>query len=274
MQNTNDILLTISRLRDSLNEVESAKNQVQAIIDVYEPMGKNLSEYTEQLFKVHGEIANVISSLNSQLSGFEEKTERTIEIIKTECKSIIDDSNSFIFNADILLKRSGKQFELGCEKNNELFSSSTAILIEQTQEKIDRGVSNIGETIVSLEKLVSDMYKVKLEIGVALEPIKALANRIEMFETRLDKNYIQHSKDLMDLSNKLDNGSFIQSENAKSQTLILNKRHSAQDIFQTNLNESLNKIQEQLNRSEEKSKIHTYISIVSLAVVIIVFSLL
>lgn len=259
MENTKNILLTLSKLQSSLKEIESAKNQVQSIIDIYEPASKNLSKYTEQLSKFHVEIDDIQLSLNSQINEFEQKVGGAIEVIRTECKSIVDDSNisvsNIVSNADILLKRAGEQFEIGCDKNNELFSNSTATLIEQSQEKIDNGVSKIGEAILSLERLVSNMSKVKLEIAVALEPITALANKIEMLESGIDKNYTQHSKGLMHIASKLD------------------EIHSTQDAFQTNLNESLNKIQEQLDRSDKKSKTHIYISILSFSILLIMFVL-
>ena len=63
---TNELLTSLARLENTLQEVESAKNQVKQTVDAYEVLQKQIKEYTQSLDSIKSSIQGIISDLHAR----------------------------------------------------------------------------------------------------------------------------------------------------------------------------------------------------------------
>ena len=62
----NEILTSLAKLETSLNEIESAKEQVQKTVGAYSAVQKQIIDYTKALEAISESITSIIADVRSQ----------------------------------------------------------------------------------------------------------------------------------------------------------------------------------------------------------------
>lgn len=93
---------SLKELEDSLNNIESARRQVEKIVTSHEALSNSTTEYVNSLNNVTAKIQIIIDLIgkdyNQRINTFEIESKKAIESVKTASEKLAIASNEFSYS--------------------------------------------------------------------------------------------------------------------------------------------------------------------------------
>lgn len=124
-----EFLESLERLKATLEDVKSAKEQVDQTVNAYSALHADLTDYTEKMNTVAGGLETVIDGLAEQKHNIIKDYSDTIESLKATCSGLVDAQRA-------ALEAVSGLFQTTCGNSNKSFS-----------DKLDQSATDFGGKI-------------------------------------------------------------------------------------------------------------------------------
>lgn len=217
----NEILTSLAKLETSLNEIESAKEQVQKTVGAYSAVQKQIIDYTKALEAISESITNIIADVRSQRTALNDDAASVFASLREKSDEIILNLNSSVSNnldslksaleaimdsftkdcskaTDSLKKNTNEEVNKLDERIKEL--KSCAANLNTLHENIKNTLGKIIEVEESINDLKAEMLKTQGEQDTLLTQIK---DGISSLSSELGKTTKKISDAILNSSNTL-----------------------------------------------------------------------
>lgn len=184
----NEILTSLAKLEASLNEIESAKEQVQKTVGAYASVQKQIGEYSKVLEAVSGSIKCIIDDVQSQRTSLNDDAANIFAILRVKTDEIISMQNSYISKTLESLKST-------LDETKDSFLNNCRNTADFLKQNTDEEVKRLDEQIEALKTWTSSLDSLHESIKNTLSQINAIKQsisdlKLEMIKTKDTQNAI------------------------------------------------------------------------------------
>ena len=200
---TNELFTSLAKLESTLQEVESAKNQVKQTVDAYVILQKQIKEYTQSLDSIRSSIQGIISDIRAKgselgseaagiLASFEASTRKLLISLNESTSNVLEElkTNLSIANEDF----TNKSKDVATE-----FKNST----DEQLAKLQQSVLALQKCTTLLEALQASIRDVLSQIDLIRQEIAELKQSLESSQNAQDIILSEIKIDLNSISNSL-----------------------------------------------------------------------
>ncbi len=174
---TNELLTSLAKLESTLQEVESAKNQVKQTVDAYEVLQKQIKEYTQPLDSIKTSIQGILSDINSQRASLGKEAINITAALDSKCKQLLENLKTDLAAA------------------NETFAKEGKIITDSFKKSTDDELANLKTTVQSLKECTTSLQGLSESIRGTLSQINQL--RLEIAELKCSLESTQGAQDAL-----------------------------------------------------------------------------
>lgn len=200
---TNELLTSLSRLESTLQEVESAKNQVKQTVNAYDILQKKISEYTKSLDSIKTSIQGVVSDLRSQRASLGEEATSIASSLHAEAEHLFnklsEDTTSVLNTLKAELTAINGQFASDSKAVADGFKNST----DEQLTKLQQSVRALKECTTTLEGLQTSIKDTLSEITLMKQGIAELKQSLESSQSAQDTLLSEIKSGINSLSDSL-----------------------------------------------------------------------
>lgn len=260
MNNITEISITLARLQENLQEIESAKKQVSIIVEAYNKTSIDMFSYAQQLANLHSDIdvlmdseKNSIYELNKSIELIRSKSDIVINSHRQSVEKVLTEINSSIDEIQ-------ENFTLECNNIIEAFKTRTDEAVEKNLKILEKGISKIDTSATELNKLADDIISIHNEINTAMNPINTVLEKVQVL-TYTNESFLKNLiGDISVLSNELNK--------------FANNQYLSNKECITTLNEirkENNSLKEEFAKAKNSNNMMQVITIILLISIIILF---
>lgn len=165
---TNELLTSLARLETTLQEVESAKNQVKQIVDAYDILQKQIKEYTQSLDSIKTSIQGILSDINSQRTSLGQEAMDITAALESKCNQLLETLKTDLSAA------------------NETFAKEGKIITDSFKKSTDDELANLKTTVQSLKECTTSLQALSENIKDTLAQINQLRQEIAELKQSLE----------------------------------------------------------------------------------------
>ena len=167
---TNELLTSLARLESTLQEVESAKNQVKQTVDAYDILQKQIKEYTQSLDSIKTSIRGILSDINSQRTSLGQEAMGITASLESKCNQLL------------------KTLKTDLAAANETFAKEGKIISDSFKKSTDYELANLKTTVQSLKECTTALQALSESIKNTLSKINQLRQEIAELKQSLESS--------------------------------------------------------------------------------------
>ena len=172
---SNELLQSLAKLETSLNDVESAKKQVQQTVDAYSALQKQIAEYTNSLDSIKSGVQGIISDLNARKASLGDEARSITASLESKCNQLLETLTSKLATANELFSKEGKAISDSFKKNT-----------DEELTKLQQNVQELKECTTSLESLNESIKETLSQISQLKQGIAELKHSLETSQNAQD----------------------------------------------------------------------------------------
>lgn len=200
---TNELLTSLARLETTLQEVESAKNQVRQTVAAYDILQKQIKEYTQSLDSIQSSIQGIISDLHTRrselesdaagiLASFEDAATQLLAKLSESTSGLLEELKTNLAKANEAFAKESKDIAVG-------FKNST----DEQLAKLQQSVLALKECTTALEGLQTSVKDTLAEISKMKQGIAELKQSLETSQGAQDAILSEIKSGINSLSDEL-----------------------------------------------------------------------
>lgn len=211
-----EILTSLAKLEASLNEIKSAKEQVQQTVGAYASVQRQIGEYTTSLDTIAGSIKAIITDVQSQRTALNEEAAGLSATLNAKAAEIITmqktSSDAILDSLKTNLDATSDSFSSRCVGTVDAFKQNTEAEIQRLDDNIETLRTcaanlnslheNIKSTLNKIDEVKQDFSGLKQEMMASQE---AQDTKLEAITTDIASLSAQQSSALTNLSRELKN---------------------------------------------------------------------
>ena len=170
-----DLLLKLQELEDSLQAIDSAKNEVNKTVNAYSVLGFKISSYAENLNDVSQQLKNLQDTIKDAYTSLQNRIEKQQGKITTGFTQSVN-------QADTTLQTTSAEFKNTTDAAKESIAES----IKQTENNFKEQVNSASETFSEHCNNAAASFKETLT-----EIIASLQDRIERKHNEISDRFTQ-----------------------------------------------------------------------------------
>lgn len=167
---TNELLTSLAKLESTLQEVESAKNQVKQTVDAYDVLQKQIKEYTQSLDSIKTSIQGILSDINSQKTSLGQEAMSITAALEAKCNQLLETLKTDLAAA------------------NETFAKEGKIITDSFKKSTDDELANLKTTVQSLKECTTSLQALSESIKDTLSQINQLRQEIAELKQSLESS--------------------------------------------------------------------------------------
>ena len=167
---TNELLTSLAILESTLQEVESAKNQVKQTVDAYDILQKQIKEYTQSLDSIKTSIQGILSDINSQRTSLGQEAMGITAALESKCNQLLETLKTDLAAA------------------NETFAKEGKIITDSFKKSTDDELANLRTTVQSLKECTTSLLALSESIKDTLSQINQLRQEIAELKQSLESS--------------------------------------------------------------------------------------
>lgn len=168
---SNEILTSLAKLEASLNEIESAKEQVKKTIGAYTSVQKQIGEYVKSLNQIAGGVSTIMSALKSQKDSLNEDASHVSEVLNAKTAEMISLQNNAVAKIMDSLK-------VSLNSTKDSFSSDCLKIVDSIKQNYDTEIKKLEDQVVNLETCIANLNALHKYIEGSLEAINEVMKEI------------------------------------------------------------------------------------------------
>lgn len=161
---SNEILTSLAKLEASLDEIESAKEQVNKTIGAYASVQKQIGEYVKSLNQIAGGVSAIMSALKSQKDELYKDATEVSEVLSAKSAEMISMQNNAVGKIMDSLK-------VSLDSTKDSFSSDCLKISDSIKQNHDAEIKKLEEQVVGLKTCVANLNALHKCIESSLETI-------------------------------------------------------------------------------------------------------
>lgn len=176
---TKELLASLAKLESTLQDVESAKNQVKQTVDAYDVLQKQIKEYTQSLESIKNSIHGILSDLQTRrselesdasgiLSSFEAASGQLLANLSESTSGILEELKTKLSKANEVFAKESNDISIGFKNNT-----------EEQLTKLQQSVLALKECTTALEGLQTSVKDTLAEITQMKQGIAELKQSLE-----------------------------------------------------------------------------------------------
>lgn len=200
---TNELLTSLARLESTLQEVESAKNQVRQTVAAYDILQKQIKDYTQSLDSIQSSIQGIISYLHTRrselesdaasiLASFEAAATQLLAKLSESTSGLLEELKTNLAKANEAFAKESKDIAVG-------FKNST----DEQLAKLQQSVLALKECTTALEGLQTSVKDTLAEITQMKQGIAELKQSLETSQGAQDAILSEIKSGINSLSDEL-----------------------------------------------------------------------
>ena len=167
---TNELLTSLARLENTLQEVESAKNQVKQTVDAYEVLQKQIKEYTQSLDSIKTSIQGILSDINGQRTSLGQEAMSITASLESKCNQVLETLKTNLASA------------------NETFAKEGKNITDSFKKSTDDELANLKITVQSLTECTTSLQALSVSIKDTLSQVNQLRQEIADLKQSLESS--------------------------------------------------------------------------------------
>ena len=256
---SNDLLQSLAKLEASLNDVESAKKQVQQTVDAYSALQKQIAEYTKSLDSIKSGVHGIISDLNAQKASLGSEAMSITASLESKCNQLLETLTSKLAAA------------------NEVFSKEGKAISDSFKEKTDAELTKLQQSVQTLKECTTTLESLNTSIKETLSQITQLKQGISELKQSLETSQNAQDTLLSSLQSSVDSLSDKQeqafSEVAASIDSLKNTQKEAFDGVDAQFKTNSKKMDDLFTVLTKKQGTNFVISIINIVLLIVLAAL-
>ena len=200
---TNELLTSLARLESTLQEVESAKNQVKQTVDAYDVLQKQIKEYTQSLDSIQSSIQGIISDLHTRRSELESDAAgilASFEASATQLLAKLSESTSGVL----------EELKTNLAKANEAFAKESKDVATGFKNSTNEQLARLQQSVLALKESTTALEGLQASVKDTLAEItqmkQGIAQSLETFQEAQDAHLSEIKSGINSLTDSL--GSF------------------------------------------------------------------
>lgn len=200
---TNELLTSLAKLESTLQEVESAKNQVKQTVDAYGALQKQIEEYTKSLDSIKTSIQGIISILHARESSLDSDARKILSSFETSVAQLLaklsESTSGVLKELKTNLTKANEAFAKKCNDVAADFKNST----DEQLTKLQQSVLALKECITALKGLQTSVNDIFAEITQIKQGIADLKQSLETSQGAQDAILSEIKSGINSLSDEL-----------------------------------------------------------------------
>lgn len=172
---TKELLTSLAKLESTLQEVESAKNQVKQTVGAYDGLQKQITEYAHSLDSIKMSIQGILSEINNQRTSLGQEATSLTEALESKCNLLLKMLNNNLSAANETFAKEGKAI-------SDSFKEGT----DEQLTKLQQGVQALRDCTSELEGLQTSIKDTLSEISQMRQGIADLKQSLESSQEAQD----------------------------------------------------------------------------------------
>ena len=165
---SNELLASLAKMEESLNEVESARKQVESTVKASSELQKEVKEYVSAVKALCVRLQSWETDLSVRESSISHEYEAAITQINSTCTEVIS------------------SFETGIEKTSKDFKSKTESVIVKFSEQNEKLSEKVKELVALQEHIKKATEEIESVKGALNEILKELKDSQDEQDATLD----------------------------------------------------------------------------------------
>lgn len=250
---SNELLASLAKMEANLNEVESARKQVESAVNASTELQKVVSEYVSSVKALCVNLQSWESELRAREGAISNEYEDAISRVNSTCTEIISSFGTVV-------EKASTDFKGKTDSTIEKFTQQNTILTERVKDmnalknEINKAKSEIQAVKESLSQISKDLKESQDSQDAVLEDIKqnvfGLKETVTTAASNISQDISNAKQDLSDTQNQANNK--IDSVADKADTLATNIANLT--TLCQNIANSISSSIKDLNTSFEKIK--------------------
>lgn len=252
-----EILTSLAKLEASLNEIESAKEQVQRTVGAYASVHKQIGEYSKTLDTIAGSIKAIITDVQSQRVALNEEAAGISAALNAKAAEIVSMQNTSVSAILDSLKTS-------LDATKDSFSSSCSGTVDAFKQNTEAELKKLDVNVEALKTCAGNLNSLHENIKSTLERIIEVKQDISAFKQAMKESQSTQKTQLEAI--KADIAALSSQQNKTSIELSgdLKNIQSVQDKAIADLSATVSSLSSKLDAYEKKlAKGHQAIIILS-----------
>ena len=252
---SNEILTSLAKLEASLNEIESAKEQVSKTIGAYSSVQKQIGDYVKSLNQMAGSVTAIMSALKSQKDSLYKDASGVSEILNAKAAEMISMQNNAVTEIMDSLK-------VSLDSTKDSFSSDCLKIADSIKHNCDAEIKKLEEQVVDLKTCVANLNALHKYIESSLETINEVKKEICSLRQTVEISQNFQNGQLETIRAGLESLSSRQSKTMNTLSVNLKNAQSVQNKVIADMSATVQSLARKLEENNVKlAKGHTQIMI-------------
>ncbi len=234
------ILISLKKLEDSLNEVESAKAQVQQTVEAYTAVRKEFADYADTLAGIAEYINGIVSEVRAQKAALNKEACKISETIEEKARKM-QATHSAALSAAL------ERLKSNLAATNDSFSKACNFTAEVFRKTTDAEISKIKNTVETLKSCVSALSALQENIKETLHGIEIVKQDMGTLKQALMESQGAQDVQLARIKNDID---AFASEQKRTLSTLEVKITSRQDAVAAETNRILTTLSSDLKTTQ------------------------
>jgi chromosome segregation ATPase len=240
---TNELLTSLAKLESSLQEIESAKNQVQKTVESYAALQREIKTYTQSLDSIKTSISGILSDVRADKVDLENESAGILASFRESTTNALDDLKKDLSKANDAFKEKAQSI-------SDTFKNNT----DGELAKLRQSVQSLQECTTALEEIHTSIKNTLTEIGQVRQEISGLKGELESSQGAQDTILSEIKTNTGTLSVSLDS--------------LKDDQKKAFSEVESHINDNSNKTHSLASSLTKRLKNSTILAIINLAMLI------
>lgn len=178
---TNELLTSLARLENTLQEVESAKKQVKRTVDAYDILQNQIKEYTQSLDLIKTSIQGIISDLHFRRSELESDAKGILSSFESSATQLLAKLSES--TAGVL-----EELRINLVKANEAFVQESKDAAAGFKNSTDEQLTKLQQSVLALKECTTALEGLKTSIKDTLAEITQMKQGIAELKQSLESS--------------------------------------------------------------------------------------
>ena len=168
---TNELLTSLARLESTLQEVESAKNQVKQTVEAYVILQEQIKEYTLSLDSIRFSIQGILSDIRARGSELGSEATSILASFEASARELLVSLNESTSN--VL-----EELKTNLSKANEEFTNKSKDIATEFKNSTDEQLAKLQQSVLALQECTTSLEALQTSIKDTLSQIAQMRQEI------------------------------------------------------------------------------------------------